>query len=1036
MADKPSRSSTSMGVVDDVVTSSSLHLNPQNDLPKTPPDTTTAPPSIPVAAALYPCNDTISPRSKDLVLDDESSTEASNSSDEREPDYEDHLIKPMPVLAVCPVDVLSSATMPTYDRSPIQSFASPNMQPLPMNSPTFQPSVLKRDPLVLRHQYWNQLGINLSVRDLERSTGRRRVKKEGIKVKLNDSKGKPKPTNIFKAFSRWYTNEISNSGGSASDAALASPPDVSGTTPPSPPTVVDDAKDIVPHWLLQGQLTPPKIIKDTSRPPRPSQAAKSIRFEDEADLYYIPVHKEFSKRQRDSMCGESWPVIGWTALSFPALSFAIRSKFELHCWMSSSAGGTKKTAAAAAPAKLKASKPKAGSTKQKEKAPKMPSLEEDETEDDVTSSPTHKTEASTTKNSKKKGHAGSDDSSSASSHEDDASSSESEEEEEGSYKVGGYHRVNVGDVYNDRFTVLEKLGWGHFSTVWRCRDAETGQDVAMKVQKSASHYMEAARDEVDLLECVNEAATKSGGAYPRIVKLIASFEHVGPHGTRTSLYMLGDNLLTLIKRYDYKGIPIPLLKVMTKQMLEGMAFLHDQCKIIHTDLKPENVLLNAPLMKMPPFRSVAPADYGGAAVQVDPATLNADERKKLKRKLKRQKQKQLKKDTDKTLADQLERSLRVDDDDIGDDVVEAPPAARTDDLLLSNFSIVRPSAPCSNDVIAAPLQPQETVRENECTSTPATVLEPLAATLLHYCNDRRDLPAKVDAAIGIPPSTSGIPPIDGSMSLWRLELDARYVLWICRLLESTWPGRLAFLNVRPSAAYVIPGFHFPAPDIVAHERRVLQGMYLASTTFQDACGAWHEVAPLSHRVEKTWQYAVLARYHAARTDAVPDYQVKIADLGNACWTYKHFTQDIQTRQYRSPEVILGQNYDQSTDMWSMGCFVFELATGELLFDPKSSKSYSRDEDHLAQMIELLGRIPKTFASNGKFSSEYFNRKGELKKIHNLKYWALKDVLAEKYELGTVDADAFAAFLETMLRFQPSKRITASEVLNHPWLNTP
>ncbi|ETV80189.1 CMGC/SRPK protein kinase, variant [Aphanomyces astaci] len=682
--------------------------------------------------------------------------------------------------------------------------------------------------------------------------------------------------------------------------------------------------------------------------------------------------------------------------------------------MSSSAGGTKKTAAAAAPAKLKASKPKAGSTKQKEKAPKMPSLEEDETEDDVTSSPTHKTEASTTKNPKKKGHAGSDDSSSASSHEDDASSSESEEEEEGSYKVGGYHRVNVGDVYNDRFTVLEKLGWGHFSTVWRCRDAETGQDVAMKVQKSASHYMEAARDEVDLLECVNEAATKSGGAYPRIVKLIASFEHVGPHGTHMCMVfeMLGDNLLTLIKRYDYKGIPIPLLKVMTKQMLEGMAFLHDQCKIIHTDLKPENVLLNAPLMKMPPFRSVAPADYGGAAVQVDPATLNADERKKLKRKLKRQKQKQSKKDTDKTLADQLERSLRVDDDDIGDDVLEAPPAARTDDHLLSNFSIVRPSAPCSNDVIAAPLQPQETVRENECTSTPGTVFEPLAATLLsyvvpvkqsrdypipqefagrimlwlpphevktqlgpvlrrvyrfklpltdamsaavvgsrratcfslkHYCNDRRDLPAKVDAALGIPPSTSGIPPIDGSMSLWRLELDARYVLWICHVLESTWPGRLAFLNVRPSAAYVIPGFHFPVPDIVAHERRVLQGMYLASTTFQDACGAWHEVAPLSHRVEKTWQDAVLARYHAARTDAVPDYQVKIADLGNACWTYKHFTQDIQTRQYRSPEVILGQNYDQSTDMWSMGCFVFELATGELLFDPKSSKSYSRDE---------------------------------------------------------------------------------------------
>lgn len=49
--------------------------------------------------------------------------------------------------------------------------------------------------------------------------------------------------------------------------------------------------------------------------------------------------------------------------------------------------------------------------------------------------------------------------------------------------------------------------------------------------------------------------------------------------------------------------------------------------------------------------------------------------------------------------------------------------------------------------------------------------------------------------------------------------------------------------------------------------------------------------------------------------------VKIADLGNACWTNQHFTNDIQTRQYRSPEVIIGGKWGASTDIWSMACMV-------------------------------------------------------------------------------------------------------------------
>merc|ERR1719313_649435 len=64
---------------------------------------------------------------------------------------------------------------------------------------------------------------------------------------------------------------------------------------------------------------------------------------------------------------------------------------------------------------------------------------------------------------------------------------------------------------------------------------------------------------------------------------------------------------------------------------------------------------------------------------------------------------------------------------------------------------------------------------------------------------------------------------------------------------------------------------------------------------------------------------------------------KVADLGNACWTTKHFSDDIQTRQYRGPETIINAGYDCSADIWSLACMTFELVTGDYLFDPKASE---------------------------------------------------------------------------------------------------
>ena len=166
---------------------------------------------------------------------------------------------------------------------------------------------------------------------------------------------------------------------------------------------------------------------------------------------------------------------------------------------------------------------------------------------------------------------------------------------------------------------------------------------------------------------------------------------------------------------------------------------------------------------------------------------------------------------------------------------------------------------------------------------------------------------------------------------------------------------------------------------------------------------------------------------------INEMECRIVDLGNACWTYKQFTQDIQTRQYRCPEVILGSKYSTSADIWSLACIAFELATGDLLFDPRSGKDYDRDEDHLALMMELVGRMPKKIATGGKYSRDFFNRNGELRHIRSLKFWPVDKVLVEKYGFSEEDATGMAEFVMPMLDFAPDKRWTAAELLKHPWL---
>jgi len=120
--------------------------------------------------------------------------------------------------------------------------------------------------------------------------------------------------------------------------------------------------------------------------------------------------------------------------------------------------------------------------------------------------------------------------------------------------------------------------------------SSTQRHSALKVVKSAGRYAETARDEIKLLSRVSAfSPTHQGRAH--IVSFLDSFSHQGPEASHVCIVFepLGENLLALIERHKKKGVPRALVKVIARQILLGLEYLHDECDLVHTDIKPENI---------------------------------------------------------------------------------------------------------------------------------------------------------------------------------------------------------------------------------------------------------------------------------------------------------------------------------------------------------------------------------------------------------------------------------------------------------------
>ncbi|KAG4398509.1 hypothetical protein AAZX31_08G055600 [Glycine max] len=161
-------------------------------------------------------------------------------------------------------------------------------------------------------------------------------------------------------------------------------------------------------------------------------------------------------------------------------------------------------------------------------------------------------------------------------------------------------------------------------------------------------------------------------------------------------------------------------------------------------------------------------------------------------------------------------------------------------------------------------------------------------------------------------------------------------------------------------------------------------------------------------------------------------EVKVIDLGSSCFETDHLCSYVQSRSYRAPEVILGLPYDKKIDIWSLGCILAELCTGNVLFQNDSPATL------LARVIGIIGPIDQNMLAKGRDTYKYFTKNHMLyernQETNRLEYLIPKKTsLRHRLPMGD---QGFIDFVAHLLEVNPKKRPSASEALKHPWLSYP
>ncbi|CAL1574338.1 unnamed protein product [Knipowitschia caucasica] len=156
--------------------------------------------------------------------------------------------------------------------------------------------------------------------------------------------------------------------------------------------------------------------------------------------------------------------------------------------------------------------------------------------------------------------------------------------------------------------------------------------------------------------------------------------------------------------------------------------------------------------------------------------------------------------------------------------------------------------------------------------------------------------------------------------------------------------------------------------------------------------------------------------------------VKVVDFGTATFDHERHESLVSTRHYRAPEVILDLGWNQSCDVWSLGCVLMEFYLGRTLFPTHDSR------EHLAMMERVLGSIPAHLLQQTK-KKHYVHNDRLQENVTSRDQYIHEHCRPLKYMQSCSDEEKqLFDLLSLMLQYDVVRRITLEEALWHPFFS--